>query len=254
MRDEWNCVVSVHHIHPSYSPPLPTSLSPRLSSHLSQRDLLSPNTRPMVVPKKVNRKRSSSITGRGFGVNAPTSGEVSTLLRLDTLKSEGVCYVPNVLSKTAASDLLECVRGELRRAYEAVEEDPERSVARFNVPADIMDPLRGYMLMPLRDEAAVEAGDNSGAMIRALRECLTAGTVLGDLFGSDLCGGGDAEFYDLTALRTEAGATRQPIHFDTPFQEVPGLFCAFIAMEDVEVRRRAELQVSHWTRRPIRHE
>jgi hypothetical protein len=208
----------------------------------------------MVVPKKVNRKRSSSITGRGFGVNAPTSGEVSTLLRLDTLKSEGVCYVPNVLSKTAASDLLECVRGELRRAYEAVEEDPERSVARFNVPADIMDPLRGYMLMPLRDEAAVEAGDNSGAMIRALRECLTAGTVLGDLFGSDLCGGGDAEFYDLTALRTEAGATRQPIHFDTPFQEVPGLFCAFIAMEDVEVRRRAELQVSHWTRRPIRHE
>ena len=83
------------------------------------------------------------------------------------------------------------------------------------------------------------AADPNGATVRALRECLSTGTVLGDLFGSDLCGGGDAEWYDLTALRTEAGATRQPIHYDTPYQKVPGLFCAFIAMSDVEYSKGA---------------
>jgi len=102
-----------------------------------------------------------------------------------------------------------------------------------------MDPLRGYMLIPLRDEASVEARDPNGATIRALRECLSSGTVLGDLFGSELCGGENAEWYDLVALRTEAGATRQPIHFDTPYQKVPGLFCAFIAMSDVEYSKGA---------------
>ena len=116
----------------------------------------------------------------------------------------------------------------------AIEADPSGSVSRFNVPADVIDPLRGYLLLPLRDEGSVETGDPDGATVRSLRECLSEGTVLGDLFGSELCGGGDAEWYDLTALRTEAGATRQPIHYDTPYQKVPGLFCAFIAMADVE--------------------
>ena len=46
-----------------------------------------------------------------------------------------------------------------------------------------------------------------------------------------MCGGDDAELYDLVGLRTEPGAARQPIHFDTPYQKVPGLFCAFIALQ-----------------------
>ena len=40
----------------------------------------------------------------------------------------------------------------------AIKEDTAGSVARFNVPADVIDPLRGYLLLPLRDEGSVEAG------------------------------------------------------------------------------------------------
>lgn len=47
---------------------------------------------------------------------------------------------------------------QLSRAMKAIKEDPAGSVARFNVPADVIDPLRGYLLLPLRDEGSVEAG------------------------------------------------------------------------------------------------
>ena len=47
-------------------------------------------------------------------------------------------------------------------------------------------------------------------------------------------GGRTAEWYDLVALRTEPGAARQPLHSDTPYQKLPGLFCAFIALQDVD--------------------
>ncbi|GMI11023.1 hypothetical protein TrVE_jg3303 [Triparma verrucosa] len=210
-----------------------------------ERDLLEQNTYPMLepVPGKKKSKARSAGGGGGFGVGAKIApGPVvstATKLRLETLQSEGVCYVPGVLGKDTAADMIETVQGELSRAMKAIKEDPAGSVARFNVPADVIDPLRGYLLLPLRDEGSVEAGDPNGATVRALRECLSTGTVLGDLFGSDLCGGGDAEWYDLTALRTEAGATRQPIHYDTPYQKVPGLFCAFIAMSDVEYSKGA---------------
>ena len=209
----------------------------------AERDLIAERTRPMRLPERGKTKlqklkggRSSGRGGGGFGAKSVARPVVNsaTKLRLDTLKSEGVCYVPGVLHEDTAEDLLVCVRDELARTIEAISRDPGESIARVNVHADVIDPLRGYLLLPLRDEVSVEVGNPEGAMVRALRECLSTGSVLGDLFGSELCGGGEAEWFDLTALRTEAGATRQPIHYDTPYQKVPGLFCAFIAMTDVD--------------------
>ena len=57
-------------------------------------------------------------------------------------------------------------------------------------------------------------------MVRSLDKLLQDGAMLGDLFSS-VCGGDQSEWYDLVALRTEAGAARQIIHSDTPFQKVP---------------------------------
>ena len=88
------------------------------------------------------------------------------------------------------------------------------------------------VLLPLRDEASVESGTAKGPLVQAVSELLESGSLLGDLFETT-CGGGSAELYDLVGLRTEASATRQPIHSDTPWQKVPGLFCAFIALQDV---------------------
>ena len=83
-------------------------------------------------------------------------------------------------------------------------------------------PLRSFLLTPL-DEPRCHAG---------LRGLLASGSPLGDVF-ERACGGDDAQFYDFNALRTERGSPRQPVHWDTPFQERPPLYTAFVALQRV---------------------
>lgn len=208
-------------------------------------EFLEPNTREMTLPKrrpsggKRGGAKAGSGGGGGFGAKAAkTSGAPSKVqqahaIREEAVRTDGVCLVQDVMSKQTAAVLHGCVADELSRARAAVEEDPSCSVARFNVPVETHDPLRGYLLLPLRDEGSVEAAQPAGPIVSALRELLAEDSKLGQLFGST-CGGGKAELYDLVALRTEPGAARQIIHYDTPYQKVPGLFCAFIALHDVE--------------------
>lgn len=103
---------------------------------------------------------------------------------------------------------------EIEDSRKIVEADPSQSLSRFNVPVETHDPLRGYVLLPLDDNVPVKE---------------LFGGIVGELF-EKLCG--DGLFYDWFALRTEPGATRQLIHYDTPHSE--SLFCIFIALQDVE--------------------
>lgn len=206
-----------------------------------ERVILEPHTREMKPSRRRAAKARGGARGSGGGgfgkhaASAPparTGAQQATALQTETLSSEGVALVPKVLGRDSAQDLLGCVADELARSYAAVDADPASSLARFNVPVETFDPLRGYLLLPLRDEASVLAGDASGPLVRGLRELLAPGTALGELFWAT-CGGRTAELYDLVALRTEPGAARQAIHSDTPYQKLPGLFCAFIALQDV---------------------
>ena len=209
-----------------------------------ERELIEPNSheleppnpkRRFTVPKASTKGKAAAKTkgGGGFGAGKTlTAAERATQLYADTVSADGICLVQDVLSKESAEVLLDCVADELAKAYAAVEEDPSTCVGRFNVPIETFDPLRGYLLLPLRDEKSVDEGKAKGPLVSALNELLQPGAKLGEIF-SALCGGTTAELYDVVALRTEAGAGRQPIHFDTPYQKIPGLFCAFIAVHDV---------------------
>ena len=209
-----------------------------------ERELIAPNTRELEPPNPKRRftvgkaatkgkTGAKSKGGGGFGAGkALSAAERATQLYADTVTADGICLVQDVLSKSSAQVLFDCVADELAKAYAAVEADPASCVGRFNVPVETFDPLRGYLLLPLRDEKSVDDGEPRGPLVSALHELLQPGAKLGQLF-SALCGGDSAELYDVVALRTEAGAGRQPIHFDTPYQKVPGLFCAFIAVHDV---------------------
>lgn len=217
-----------------------------------ERELLDPLTKEMQLPthrkrnpKSSKSKRTSGGSGGGFGgkqAAAPVRTKEMQLhdLRVDTLKESGVCLVPNVLGADSSDRLYECVADELARAYAAVESDKSACLGRFNVPHETFDPLRGYLLLPLVDEKSASAGEGKdGPLVSALRELLTDDAPLASLFHT-MCGGKDGsmhirspDLYDLVGLRTEAGASRQPIHSDTPYQKIPGLFCAFIALTDV---------------------
>jgi hypothetical protein len=206
-----------------------------------ERGLLEPRTGLMDPPSAKTRKariatkKSARPKASGFGAGSvppPTAAQQANAMLHDTVLADGVCRVDGVLRHDSTSDLYDCVADELSKAYDAVAADPSTCVSRFNVPIDTLDPLRGYLLLPLRDEKSVASGDANGPMVRCLRELLASGSKLGELFEST-CGKANAELYDVVALRTEPGASRQCIHFDTPFQKTPGLYCAFIALHDV---------------------
>ena len=201
----------------------------------AERAMLQTRTREMKQPKRGGGRKGGGGGGGGFGKQAGlvrTAAQVKQALQLETVEKDGVCLVPGVLAKASAAELHATVANELARSYAAVEADPANSLGRFNVPAETFDPLRGYLLLPLRDETSVRADEGQDPIVRGLRELLAPGSTLGELF-SATCGGEEAELYDLVALRTEAGATRQAVHSDTPYQKVPGLYCAFIALHDV---------------------
>jgi len=203
-----------------------------------EREMLESNTREMQVPKRTRRRggKRSSGSGGGFGKQAArpfrTAAQQAVEISAETIADQGVCLVPSVLDANATAQLRACIVDEMERAYAAVESDPACCHDRFNVPLETLDPTRGYLLLPFRDEESVIAGNAKGTLVGTLDKLLAPGAPLGEIF-CETCGGVDAELYDFNALRTEPGASRQTIHSDTPYQSIPGLFCAFIALQDV---------------------
>lgn len=95
------------------------------------------------------------------------------------MESDGVCYVPGVMTDASSRKLYKCLQDELAKAYSAVERDSACSISRFNVPVETHDPLRGYLLLPLRDEQSVIDGVADGPLVSSLRELLSPGAKLG---------------------------------------------------------------------------
>lgn len=203
-----------------------------------ERELLENNMSEMKeLSKKKRKQHKKKSAGVGFGAASPkvlSKFEEETQLLATAVQRDGVVLVPGVLQKETAATLRKCVLGEVETMRDAIRTDPSLSVSLFYVPADIhFSTPRGYVLLPFRDTESVKEGpDTVGPMVEAARELLSGDTPLSGLFG-EMCDGANSQMYDFCALRTEPGAARQVVHSDTPHQEIPGLFCAFIALQDV---------------------
>ena len=152
-----------------------------------ERAMLEPNLIELGPPKpkrggKPGKKKAGG--GGGFGAQAAGADAAANALRVETMKDDGICYVPNALSKELTARLRECVQDELRRSYAAVNEDPAVSIGRFNVPVETHDPYRGYLLLPLRDEQSVLDSVDRGPIVEALAELLGPKSPMGLLFES----------------------------------------------------------------------
>ena len=165
-----------------------------------------------------------------------SAADRATEARASLLDEQGVVVVPSALQPQTAAALRACCVSERELYHAKVEADPELSPTYFNVPVQSHDPRRGYLLLPWREAGrgvdALGEALGEGPILDAMREALGEGAPLGDLFAK-MCGGEPAKLWDFFALRTEAGAQRQQIHADTPYQKVPPLFCAFIALQDI---------------------
>ena len=207
---------------------------------VNEEELLSKHLRPMPLDRKAKAKRGGG-GGGGFGGGAAPSKKLSaadraTEARASLLEEQGVVVVPSALQPQTAAALRACGVSERELHHAKVEADPELSPTYFNVPVQSHDPRRGYLLLPWREAGrgvdALGEALGEGPILDAMREALGEGAPLGDLFAKT-CGGEPAKLWDFFALRTEAGAQRQQVHAHTPYQKVPPLFCAFIALQDI---------------------
>lgn len=208
-----------------------------------ERELLEPNMLEMELPEKNNIKKKKRNRGAGaaagFGGKSAklpklTKMEKVTALRKKALEDDGTVLVPSVLSRETAENLRGCIYAELEHMREDVRQDASKSESYFFVPPEIhFSTPRGYVLLPFRDADSVAAGlSNIGTIVNAARELLAPEAPLAALFGAAL-DGPRSQLYDFCAIRTEPGSARQQVHYDTPYQETPGLFCVFVALHDV---------------------
>ena len=143
-----------------------------------------------------------------------------------TLRQDGVVQLNGILSEATAAAL----RGEIleRRAaaYAAVETGDDDDEWRKHF-ADVL--LKGDqnqrcdLLLPLKGWRSVQV---------ALHEVLVSSNLLSSTLTASL-GGDDATLYELSALISEPGSPRQPVHPDNPHQEEPPLLTVFIALQDI---------------------
>ena len=190
-------------------------------------------TKKLSYSKKTKR-RGKKASGFSAPVAAESQAEKDAAARWRSLKRDGILKIEGACAPATASLLREYVVEGVDKARRAVLEasDPaDESMKRFHATTE--QPSRSFF-KPRLDDPGIHEG---------LNELLGADSKLGDLFAL-ACGGDDAVFYDYNALRTEPGCARQPVHFDTPFQETPPLFTAFVALQTVTQAMGAPLRIN----------
>lgn len=224
----------------------PLRLSPAEVMYEAQRDamaasaeqegiLFEGHTSPLRAKKlsysKKTKRRGKKASGFSAPVAAESQAEKDAAARWRSLKRDGILKIEGACAPATASLLREYVVEGVDKARRAVLEasDPaDESMKRFHATTE--QASRSFF-KPRLDDPVIHEG---------LGELLGAESKLGDLFAL-ACGGDDAVFYDYNALRTEPGCARQPVHFDTPFQETPPLFTAFVALQTVTAAMGATL-------------
>ena len=193
------------------------------------------HTSPLKTKKlsysKKTKRRGKKASGFSAPFAAESQAEKDAAARWRSLKRDGILKIEGACAPATASLLREyVVEGvdKARRAVEAASDPADESMKRFHATTE--QPSRSFF-KPRLDDPTIHAG---------LNELLREESKLGDLFAL-ACGGDDAVFYDYNALRTEPGCARQPVHFDTPFQETPPLFTAFVALQTVTAAMGATL-------------
>lgn len=180
---------------------------------------------------KNKSKRGGKKAGFGTPAKAESQAAKDAGARWRELRKTGILKIEGACAPATAAGLRAYVVDGVDKARRAVRASPDpaaESMRRFHATSE--QPTRSFF-KPRLDDAACHAG---------LSELLGADSKLGDLFAL-ACGGDDASFYDYNALRTEPGCARQPVHWDTPFQQVPPLFTAFVALQTVTADMGATL-------------
>ena len=187
-----------------------------------------PSTRsPAPVSKSTStarRTRKNGVTTVCATTAHTDSGAASVTAALE---ADGVVRVNGAITKELASELRECVQRELEDAMRDTREDADTY-------GDAWQARFGNVLSrPNRHDVKLSL---ESPLVRAALTSLLS--TLEPAIARTL--GADAELYELAALVSLPGASRQPVHPDTPIAATKGtdqgatILTAFTALQDVE--------------------
>ena len=190
-------------------------------------------------PKKIEAQKQRSALEKYF-MQAPSPLELPPGPPASALQHEGVVRLNGVLSTTTAATLRAQILERRAAAYAAIDAGGDwRPLVGDLVLKD--GRTRCDLLLPLTDRGVQLAlrelllgipADGSGSTARGGGG--VSSTPLCNLLTSAL--GDDAVLYELSALISEPGTTRQLVHHDNPQQTngcLPLLTC-FVALQDVD--------------------
>ena len=144
------------------------------------------------------------------------------------LEQEGVVRLNGILPKSTAATLREDILTRRDDAYAAISSDVGGGDSWRNYFADVMlKTNRCDLLLPLEGNESLQ---------KALHEILVESNKLSSIISTAMGGGNvdnEATLYEMSALISDPGSPRQPIHPDNPYQEHAPLYTAFISLQDV---------------------
>ena len=144
----------------------------------------------------------------------------STAILARTLNQDGVIRLNGILSASTAAMLREEILERRDNAYDAISSGDDWRKFFADV---LLKKNRCDLLLPFEGNKSLQT---------ALHEILISSSKLSSLLQT--MAGEDATLYELSALISEPGSPRQPVHPDNPHQETSPLYTVFIALQDIK--------------------
>lgn len=173
-----------------------------------------------VGAKKSKKKKKA----KGFSTENDDSKKKkgpSTAMAVRTLSQEGVVRLNGIISASTAATLREEILHRRADAFEAISSGGEDDWRNYFADV-LLKRNRCDLLLPLKGNRGLQA---------ALHEILMASPKLSSILQTAI--GPDGTLYELSALISEPGSPRQPVHPDNPHQEHSPLYTVFIALQDI---------------------
>lgn len=187
---------------------------------------------------KVKPKQAKSGTGFGGGASIVNPNVQLAMEQAKVVNRDGVLRIDGALSPELADELRGYVLEQQVLAGAKTEENLEASRAFYGVEnqrksrCDLqLSLLRGGYAAD--GNASVDCSSKKHALIDSLQELLGEDGTLRYIYENLVTLEG--EFYELAAVITDPGSTRQKVHPDLPFQEIAPLYVIFLALQDVTV-------------------
>lgn len=206
---------------------------------LFEQTLLQSKKNKELKAPKLRAKQAKSGTGFGSGASKVNPNVQLAKEQAKVVHRDGVLRIDGALSPELADELREYVLQQQILAAVRTEESLDASRAFYGVEnqrksrCDLqLSLLRGGYAADGNGNGGDDAGSQKHVLADALQHLLGEDGTLRFLYENLVTLKG--EFYELAAVITDPGSTRQKVHPDLPFQDTAPLYVIFLALQDVD--------------------